>query len=119
MRPPGLPPAAVRSGDDPWFVAVGFNNTQSYLIGATVVPLIMDRDPTVGDIHRFSADAIERVDLVAGEKKPVRIAIKMSNATGLFQVEEVLMHKLKASPIFQHFEVCALVGGEPPRFYLH
>ena len=42
----------------------------------------------------------------------------MENVTGLFQVEEVLMTKVKASPIIDCLEICAIVGEEPPRFYL-
>ena len=42
----------------------------------------------------------------------------MENVTGLFQVEEVLMTKVKASPVMPYLELCALVGDQPPRFYL-
>ncbi len=87
--------------------------------GRSRIPQIMDRDPVVGDMHRFSASAIRRVDLTAGDSKPVRITITMENQTGLFQVEEVLMTKVKASPIMPYLEICAIVGEQPPRFYLH
>jgi metal-dependent HD superfamily phosphatase/phosphodiesterase len=86
--------------------------------GRSRVPEMLSKDPVVGDIHRFSANAIERVDLSAGELKPVRITVNMANTSGLFQVEEVLMTKVKASPIMGELEVCAVVGGEQPRFYL-
>ena len=69
-------------------------------------------------MHRFSASAIQRVDIVEGDAKPVRITVTMENVTGLFQVEEVLMTKVKASPVMPYIELCALVGDEPPRFYL-
>lgn len=86
--------------------------------GRSRIPQLMERDPVVGDMHRFSASAINRVDITAGEQKPVRITVAMENVTGLFQVEEVLMAKVKASPIIDSLEVVALVGEEPPRFYL-
>ena len=86
--------------------------------GRARIPQSMDRDPMVGDIHRFSASAIRRVDIQPGENKPVAIQVTMNNVTGLFQVEEILMTKVKASPIMPHLEVTAIVGEEEPRRYL-
>ena len=86
--------------------------------GRSRVPEMLSTDPVVGDIHRFSANAITRVDITRGEMKPVRITVNMSNTTGLFQVEEVLMTKVKAAPIMGEIEVCAQVNEDPPRFYL-
>lgn len=86
--------------------------------GRSRIPQMLERDPTVGDMHRFSASAITRVDIEAGDAKPVRVTVTMENVTGLFQVEEVLMTKVKASPIMPYLELCALVGDQPPRFYL-
>jgi metal-dependent HD superfamily phosphatase/phosphodiesterase len=79
---------------------------------------MLSLDPVVGDMHRFSAHAIRRVEISKGESKPVRISVFMENTTGLFQVEEVLMTKVKASPIMGQVEIQALVGDDPPRFYL-
>jgi len=86
--------------------------------GRSRIPQIMDRDPVVGDMHRYSASAIRRVELTKGDTKPVRISISMENKTGLFQVEEVLMTKVKASPIMPYLEISALVADDQPRFYL-
>jgi metal-dependent HD superfamily phosphatase/phosphodiesterase len=86
--------------------------------GRSRVPEMLSTDPVVGDIHRYSANAIERVEIRAGDLKPVRITVRMANTSGLFQVEEVLMTKVKASPIMGELEVCAVVGDEEPRFYL-
>jgi uncharacterized protein len=86
--------------------------------GRSRIPQMLERDPTVGDMHRFSASAITRVEIAEGEFKPVRITAIMDNVTGLFQVEEVLMTKVKASPIMQYLELVALVGDQQPRFYL-
>ena len=86
--------------------------------GRSRIPQLLGRDPAVGDMHRFSASAIQRVDIVEGDAKPVRVTVTMENVTGLFQVEEVLMTKVKASPVMPYLELCALVGEEPPRFYL-
>lgn len=86
--------------------------------GRSRIPAMLSRDPAVGDIHRYSAGAVTRVDVGPGETKPVRITVAMENNTGIFQVEEVFMTKVKASPILSYLEVCVLVGDEPPRFYL-
>ena len=86
--------------------------------GRSRIPQMMERDPVVGDMHRFSASAIKRVDITAGENKPVRITVAMDNETGLFQVEEVLMTKVKASPIIDRLEIAAVVADGAPRFYL-
>jgi metal-dependent HD superfamily phosphatase/phosphodiesterase len=86
--------------------------------GRSRIPQMLSRDPAVGDIHRHSATAITRVDVLPGETKPVRIDIQMEDLTGTYQVEEVFMTKVKASPIMPHLEVCVLVKDQPPRFYL-
>ena len=86
--------------------------------GRARVPELLSTDPVVGDIHRYSANAIARVQIERGELKPVRITVNMTNTSGLFQVEEVLMTKVKASPIMGELEICAVVNAEPPKFYL-
>lgn len=74
--------------------------------------------PVVGDIHRHSANSITRVDVQRGVTKPIHIAVQMRDATGLFQIEEVLMTKVKASPIYSMLEISAEIAGEEPRYYL-
>ena len=86
--------------------------------GRSRIPQLLERDPVVGDMHRYSASSINRVDITAGEQKPVRISVSMDHVTGLFQVEEVLMTKVKASPIMPHLEIAAAVADHPLRFYL-
>ena len=86
--------------------------------GRSRIPLQMELKPAVGDMHRFSAGSITRVEIVAGELKPVRISVFMEDRTGLFQIEEVLMAKVKASPIIQYLEIAANVNDQESRFYL-
>lgn len=86
--------------------------------GRSRVPLNMDRDPMVGDMHRYSANSVRRVEISRGEVKPVLISVFMDDVTGLFQVEEVLMTKVKASPIMSHLEIVAHVEGQEPKYYL-
>ena len=86
--------------------------------GRSLIPFNLHLDPEVGDMHRYSANTISRVEIVKGENKPVRISIHMDNATGLFQIEEVLMTKVKASPIMKHLEIEAVIENQEPRMYL-
>lgn len=64
------------------------------------------------NIHSVSAAAIEAVELGPGETKPVRIHIVMSNAAGLFQLDELLKDKLKGSGIEAYVEVYAEIEGD-------
>jgi hypothetical protein len=64
------------------------------------------------NIHSVSAAAIEGVGLGPGEVKPVRIHITMSNAAGLFQLDELLKDKLKGSGLEPYVEVFAEIEGE-------
>jgi metal-dependent HD superfamily phosphatase/phosphodiesterase len=71
-----------------------------------------------GHIHQFSACSIEEVNITAGKEKPVRIDVSMSSEVGLFQVEEVLMHKIAGSTAKQYIELYAYVDKEQERRYL-
>jgi metal-dependent HD superfamily phosphatase/phosphodiesterase len=86
--------------------------------GRARVSSSLSSGPVVGDIHRHSASSITRVDVKAGTTKPVHIAVQMRDATGLFQIEEVLMTKVKASPIYSMLEISAQIDDGEPRFYL-
>ena len=64
------------------------------------------------DIHALSALSIKKVEIEEGDAKPVRIMVHMDNPSGVFQVEEVLGHKIRTSGIGQHLEVVALMNGK-------
>lgn len=85
--------------------------------GRAVVPTLIARNPMIGDIHRYSASAIETIDIRPGNRKPVRIDVYMTSSAGLFQVEEVLIGKAKASPIMNFLEIAAHLEGKE-RLYL-
>jgi len=85
--------------------------------GRAIVPTSLAKNPMIGDIHRFSASAIDSVTIRAGERKPVRIDVFMQSSAGLFQVEEVLIGKAKASPIMNLLEIAAHLEGKE-RLYL-
>lgn len=85
--------------------------------GRALIPTQIARNPMLGDIHRFSASAIESVEIRPGVNKPVRIDVMMNSSAGLFQVEEVLIGKAKVSPIMNYVEIAAQLEGKE-RLYL-
>ncbi len=62
-------------------------------------------------IHSVSAMAIQKVKIAAGEARPIKIAIKMSNSAGIFQLDNLLREKLKNSTIAPYVEVVAEITG--------
>jgi len=75
-------------------------------------------DPTVGDIHAYSALSVTSVELKTGSAKPLEIAIDMRDATGIFQVEEVLMGKIAMSSIKPYLELSVRIGEGERMYYL-
>jgi len=86
--------------------------------GRARIPISLVHTPRTGHIHQYSASSIEDVKITAGSEKPVRIEINMSSEVGIFQVEEVLLHKISNSTAKQHIELYAQVGTDEPRRYL-
>ena len=86
--------------------------------GRARIPIAINNAPRVGHIHQYSANSIEKVCIKAGMEKPVRIDVYMSSEVGLFQVEEVLMHKIAVSTAKQHVELYAQVENNSERRYL-
>ncbi|MDR0323055.1 MAG: phosphohydrolase [Treponema sp.] len=86
--------------------------------GRARIPISLINTPRIGNIHQYSADSIEKVDIIAGTDKPIRIDIKMSSAAGLFQVEEILMQKVANSTAKGHIELYAQVREETEKRYL-
>lgn len=86
--------------------------------GRARIPLSINKTPKVGDIHKYSANAINRIGIHHGERRPIRIDIEMSGDVGFFQIEEVLLTKIDASPAKQFVELYAGVAGQQPKCYL-
>lgn len=86
--------------------------------GRARIPLSINTTPKVGDIHKYSANAITRVGIHHGEKKPIKIDIEMSSDVGFFQIEEVLLTKVDSSPAKQYIELFAGVKGQERKCYL-
>jgi len=64
------------------------------------------------DIHSMSAMAVKKVELEEGNDRPVTVNIHMTNPAGMFQIEEVLMRKIKTSGIEDYIQVIALINGK-------
>lgn len=65
------------------------------------------------NIHSASAMAIDEVRIRKGEKKTVRIDVIMNNATGIFQIQELLEKKIRGAPrLLEHIELYAVMSGK-------
>ncbi len=62
------------------------------------------------DIHKYSALAIEKVELLKGREKPLRIEVYMKDPSGTFQIEEILMKKIKGTNFEKFVEIYAIIG---------
>jgi len=59
------------------------------------------------NIHSVSALAVSDVKIEKGEERPVRIAVTLANSAGIFQLDNLLKHKLKNSTLVPYVEVVA------------
>ena len=69
------------------------------------------------DIHKFSAMSIEKVKIYEGKNKPVRILIEMTDPTGIFQVEETLLKKMRDVKFEDYIEVVVKIKGRQEIIY--
>jgi len=63
------------------------------------------------NIHSVSAAAVEKLEIVRGESKPVRLRVRMINSAGIFQLDELLKEKLHGSGLEPYIEVEAYIEG--------
>jgi metal-dependent HD superfamily phosphatase/phosphodiesterase len=61
------------------------------------------------DIYSLSAAAIDKLEIIEGDEKPIQINILMNNSAGLFQVDELLKRKLSGSGIEKFVKVKAFI----------
>jgi len=66
------------------------------------------------DIHKFSALAIERVNIIKGEKKPIRFEVIMDNPAGIFQTEAIMMKKTVDAGMDKYVEIVAKIKDQKP-----
>ena len=86
--------------------------------GRARIIFLLSRTPKVGDIHKYSANSIEKVEIIEGEEKPIRIIVEMTESVGFFQIEEVLFPKILANPAKPYIELYGKVTGEDLQRYL-
>lgn len=66
-------------------------------------------------IHSISAAAIEAVHIEAGEERPVKLRIEMSNSAGVFQLDQLFREKLAGSGLERFVELEAQFVDETER----
>jgi len=86
--------------------------------GRARIPLEIPSKPAEGDIHKYSANSIEKVKIDCGHERPLKIQIHMRAEVGFFQVEEVLIPKIQSSPAKSLLELYAGVEGEEMKRYM-
>lgn len=86
--------------------------------GRARIPMAISTEPKIGDIHKYSANSIEKVKIHSGTDKPIRIEVTMSSDVGFFQIEEVLLQKINCSPVKPYIELLAGVEGSELKQYL-
>ncbi len=86
--------------------------------GRARIPAMLSGAPRVGDIHRTSAGAIQRVRIQKGVEKPIGITVEMNASVGFFQIEEVFFPKINTSPVKPYIELYAGVIGRETLQYL-
>lgn len=95
-------------------IADGCDMTKGY----ARIPMELNTKPSVGDIHKYSANSIESVKIHHGTEKPIHIEVFMSSDVGFFQIEEVLIPKINCSPAKGFVELFAGIEGKELKKYL-
>lgn len=86
--------------------------------GRARIPMELNTKPSVGDIHKYSANSIDKVKIHTGTEKPIKIEVTMSSEVGFFQIEEVLLQKINSSPAKNLVEIYAGVIDQEMKKYL-
>jgi len=69
------------------------------------------------NIHSVSALTIKKVEIIEGDKAPVKIVVYMDELAGIFQVDEVLMPKLRGTPLRNYIEISVVVNEKELKTY--
>ena len=64
------------------------------------------------NIHSVSALAIDKVRVMKGEERPIRVEIQMNNSAGIYQIDELLRDKIQKSNLKDKITVVVLVPKE-------
>ncbi len=101
-------------------------NVQALTIEASIVKVADATDMAEGrarlpynkgkeDIHALSALSIRSVEITEGERRPLRIVVRMTDLAGMFQIERVLLPKIRTSLIAEYIEIIPIVEGNGRR----
>lgn len=102
---------AHRSGGKPYTIEAGIVRVADALDmseGRSRIPFEAGKI----DIHSVSAAAINNVEILEGNKKPIQINIWMNNLAGVFQVDELLKQKLMGSGIEKYIIISAYLSDD-------
>lgn len=71
------------------------------------------------DMHAISALSIRKVDIESSQdrRRPVNIVVYMNEIAGLFQLEAVLMPKIRSSGLDNLFNIYINIDGKSIKFY--
>ena len=100
-----------RSGGKPYTIEAGIVRVADALDmseGRSRIPY----EAGIIDIHSISAAAINRVEITEGKRKPIQINIWMNDMAGIFQVDELLKHKLAGSGIEKYIIISTYLEEE-------
>jgi len=86
--------------------------------GRARIPILLSKTPQPGDIHKYSSRSINKVKIIEGKEKPIKIIVKMNHSVGVFQLEEVLYPKIASSPVKPYVELYGDVAGKEKLKYL-
>jgi len=86
--------------------------------GRARIPMILSQEPKPGDIHQYSAAAVEELLIEPGTRCPLKITVLMSGSVGFFQVEQVLFPKIESSSVKPYVELYAGKPDEELKCYL-
>ena len=64
------------------------------------------------NIHSVSALAIDKVRVMKGEERPIRVEIQMNKSAGIYQIDELLRDKIQKSNLRDKITVVVLVPKE-------
>ncbi len=87
--------------------------------GRARIPYVLQKKPTIGDIHKYSAMSINKVIIGPGdEERPIKITVDMEDKAGVFQIEEVLYGKVSKSSIKKYIHIVAQLKDGTELLYL-
>jgi len=70
------------------------------------------------DIHSVSALSIQNVEIIEGGIKPITVKVRMSDSSGVFQIDQLLKPRIENSGLHNFIHVVAEVVGDKEAYVL-